>query len=424
MQYFENEFLGYKENKLYCEDIYLGELAEKYGTPLYVYSKNFMKSKYDEFSSAFKDISHKIFFATKANFNINVIKLFADLGGGIDVNSAGELFRALKAGVNPDNILLTGVGKTDEEIRLGLENGVLMIKAESLQEVYLINRIASEMGKIAPVAFRVNPDVDAETHPYISTGLAENKFGIPANNALDIFVECSLLNNVNICGIDMHIGSQIVSIGPYVESVMKMVELTKQIISKGINIEHLDIGGGYGITYKDEKPFTPSELAEALLPVLMQLDCGVFFEPGRFLTANGGVLLTKVLYTKSNGVKNFIVVDGAMTDMLRPSIYNAYHHIQPVLKSAKEDITADIVGPVCESGDFLGKDRTFTKAGADEIIAVMSAGAYGMVMASNYNARRKAPEIIVDGDKYYLTRSRETFEHLLYDEKIIADLHK
>jgi diaminopimelate decarboxylase len=382
-----------------------------------------MIERYKELAKAFNKIDHRIFFATKSNFNINVMKIFSTLGSGIDVNSAGELFRALKAGIEPFNMLLTGVGKSSEEIKMGLEHDVLLIKAESLGEVYLINEIAKELGKTAPVAIRVNPDVDPQTHPYISTGLAENKFGIPASKAVDIFVECNGLSNINLCGIDMHIGSQIVSIDPYVESVIKMVELIKAIQAKGIKIEHFDIGGGFGIRYLNEKPFTPFDLAEALVPIFKQLDCEIFFEPGRSLTANGGVLLSKVVYTKTNNEKNFIIADAAMTDLLRPSIYKAYHHIQPVIRKSNGDIVADIVGPVCESGDYLGKDRTIENVGIDDLLAVMSAGAYGMVMASNYNARRRPPEIIVDGEKYFLTRSRETYEHLLYDEKIIDELH-
>ncbi|MBU1095737.1 MAG: diaminopimelate decarboxylase [Bacteroidetes bacterium] len=423
MDYMDSEYFSYKNNELYCENIPLKELSKLYGTPLYVYSKNFMRDRYSEFTSAFESVNHKIFFAAKSNFNLNVMKLFYDLGSGIDVNSVGELYRALKIGADPKRMLLTGVGKTKDEIKLGLEHDVLMIKAESLEEVYQINKIAGEMGKVAPVAIRVNPDVDPQTHPYISTGLAENKFGIDSSKALEMFLECSSLSNINLCGIDMHIGSQITSLDPYVEAVIKMTELTKKIISRGIKIEHFDIGGGFGIKYLNEVPFTPAELADALIPIFKQLDCEIFFEPGRFLTANGGALITEVLYTKSNNAKNFIVVDAAMTDLLRPSIYKAYHHIQPVEKNMEEEIVADVVGPVCESGDFLGKDRTITGCKANDLLAVMSAGAYGMVMASNYNARRRPPEVIVDKDKIFLARSRETFEHLLYDEKIIDELH-
>ncbi|MBN1302206.1 MAG: diaminopimelate decarboxylase [Melioribacteraceae bacterium] len=423
MDYIESEYFSYKDNQLYCESIPVKTLAREFGTPLYVYSKKFFRDKFTEFTNAFSTVNHTIFFAAKSNFNLNVIKLFYDLGSGIDVNSMGELYRALKIGADPKRILLTGVGKTKEEIKRGLELDILLIKAESIEEVYLIDKIAGEIGKKAHVAIRVNPDVDPQTHPYISTGLAENKFGIPASQAIDIFAECSKLTNIEVTGIDMHIGSQITMIDPFVEAVVKMTELTKKIIAKGVKIKHFDVGGGFGIRYKDEKPFTADELASALIPIFMQLDCEIFFEPGRFITANGGILLTEVLYTKSNNEKNFVVVDGAMTDLLRPSIYGAYHHIQPAVKSDMNDITADIVGPVCESGDFLGKERLITDTKSGDLMAVLSCGAYGMVMSSNYNSRRRAPEIIVDIENYFTTRSRETYEHLLYDEKIVDGLH-
>lgn len=424
MDLFKSDYFTYKDNKLYCDAVPVAKIADEFGTPVYIYSKKFFTEKYNEFRDAFKDVNHTIFYATKSNFNLNVMKIFADLGSGIDVNSAGELFRALKLGIDPKKLLLTGVGKTADEIKMGLENNVLMIKAESLGEVYLINKIAEETGKIAPVAIRVNPDVDAQTHPYISTGLAENKFGISSKDALDMFVECSKLPNIKLTGIDMHIGSQITKVSPYAEAVAKLADLFNQIRAKGINLKHFDIGGGMGIVYKDETPFSPYELAEKLLPIFKKLDCEIMFEPGRSLTANGGILLTEVLYTKKNLKKNFIVVDAAMTDLLRPSIYGAYHHIQPESLSGSEDIKADVVGPVCESGDFLGKDRNISKCEPGELLAIMSAGAYGMAMASNYNARRRPPEIIVDGNNYYLTRSRESFDHLLWDEKIVDELHK
>ncbi|MBI9072508.1 MAG: diaminopimelate decarboxylase [Melioribacteraceae bacterium] len=423
MRYFNSDYFIYKENELYCEDVKLNPVADELGTPLYVYSKKFFQDRYLEFTNAFKDVNHKIFFASKSNFNLNVIKTFADLGSGIDVNSAGELYRALKAGIDPKKILLTGVGKTADEIRMGLENDVLIIKAESYGEVELINKIAGELGKVAHVAFRVNPNVDAKTHSYISTGLAENKFGIAATEAVQFFTECDKMPNIKMTGIDMHIGSQITTIEPYIEAVEKLSSLVEELRSNGISIEHFDIGGGMGVLYKDETTFTPAQLAEAIVPLFKKLNCEIMFEPGRYFTANGGVLLTEVLYTKSNNNKNFIVTDAAMTDLLRPSIYGSYHHIQPVIKNGEEDIIADVVGPVCESGDFLAKKREISKVKSGDKLAVMSAGAYSMVMASNYNARRRPAEVMVDGDKYYVVRSRETFEHLLYDEKIVDGLH-
>jgi len=419
MEYFKSKYFTYKNNKLFCENVSLENIAEEIDTPTYVYSKKFFVDRYLEFEDAFKAKKHKIFYASKANFNMSVTKLFYGLGAGVDVNSAGEFYKALKAGVSPKVMLLTGVGKTDEEIKLGLEKNVKLIKAESLEEIYVINSIAKELNKVAPLAIRVNPNVDPVTHPYISTGLAENKFGIDETVALDIFREASKLSNINLVGIDMHIGSQITTVQPYVEAITKLVDIEQTLRTEGITIEHIDVGGGVGVYYKDEKPFTPKEFADAILPVLERTDCEIFFEPGRFLTANGGCLVSKVLYTKSNLDKNFLVVDASMTDMLRPSIYKAYHHIQPIDKTNVKDIIADVVGPVCESGDFLGKKRIITKCKRDDLIAVMSAGAYGMVMSSNYNARRRPAEVLVDGDKFSVIRERETFEQLMEGEKLI-----
>ncbi len=418
MKHFKSEYFKYINDELHCENVNLKHLAEEFGTPLYVYSKNYFIDRFKELDEAFKLVNHKIYFASKANFNLSVIKTFYEAGSGVDVNSAGEFYRAVKAGVNPKDILLTGVGKTDDEIALGLQKGVFVIKAESLEEVYVINDIAAELDMIAPIAIRVNPDVDAETHPYISTGLAENKFGIDSIYAYDMFLECAKLSNIELVGIDMHIGSQITKIEPFVEATLKMAELFKKIKAAGIPLKHFDIGGGIGVIYNEENPFSPKELAEKLVPIFMQLDAEIMFEPGRFLTANGGVLLTNVLYTKTNSLgKNFIVVDSAMTDLLRPSLYKSYHHVQPLEKIDNIDFIADIVGPVCETGDYIAKEREITMVGRGDKLAIMSAGAYGMAMASNYNGRRRAAEIIVDGDEYKLIRSRETFSHLIFDEE-------
>lgn len=418
MKHFKSDYFKYINDELHCENVNLKHLAEEFGTPLYVYSKNYFIDRFKELDEAFKLVNHKIYFASKANFNLSVIKTFYEAGSGVDVNSAGEFYRAIKAGVNPKDILLTGVGKTDDEIALGLQKGVFVIKAESLEEVYVINDIAAELDMIAPIAIRVNPDVDAETHPYISTGLAENKFGIDSIYAYDMFLECAKLSNIELVGIDMHIGSQITKIEPFVEATLKMAELFKKIKAAGIPLKHFDIGGGIGVIYNEENPFSPKELAEKLVPIFMQLDAEIMFEPGRFLTANGGVLLTNVLYTKTNSLgKNFIVVDSAMTDLLRPSLYKSYHHVQPLEKIDNIDFIADIVGPVCETGDYIAKEREITMVGRGDKLAIMSAGAYGMAMASNYNGRRRAAEIIVDGDEYKLIRSRETFSHLIFDEE-------
>ncbi len=417
MEYFESDYFHYKNNQLYCEEIPIQKIAEETGSPTYVYSKNYFIDRYKEFDKAFKELNHKIFFACKSNFNLSVIKAFVDAGSGVDVNSEGELLRALKVGVNPQKIIMSGVGKTPEEIKLAIEKNLLMIKAESEEEILLINEIAASLNKTAKVAIRVNPDVDAQTHPYISTGLAENKFGVDTETALKLFMRQKDLKNIKFTGIDMHIGSQIIKIEPFVEAAKKLSELILQLKSEGIFLEHLDMGGGAGSTYNNEKTFSIKDYAESLIPVFKKLECDVFFEPGRYLTANGGILITKVLYNKKNHDKNFIVVDSAMNDLLRPSIYKAYHHIQPViLKNSRKEIIADVVGPVCESGDFFAKKREITQSNHGEYLAIMSAGAYGMAMASNYNARRRPAEVLVDGKNFKIIRSRETFDHLFFDE--------
>ena len=419
MQYFETDFIKYINDELYIENVQLKKLAEEYGTPFYVYSKNHFVKQYRDFENAFKGIKHKIFYAMKANFNLSVINTFVKLGSGVDVNSEGELFRALKTGVEPGKIILTGVGKTKDEIRLGIEKDLLLIKAESVEEVELIDKIAGEINKIARVAIRVNPDVDPKTHPYISTGLANSKFGVDTRTAWSLYSRRNEFKNIQFTGIDMHIGSQITSLDPFAEAVKKLGKMYCELKKDGLKLDHFDVGGGIGVKYRDESPFTIEEYAEKLTPCFTKIDCEIIFEPGRYLTANGGLLVTEVIYNMSNGDKRFIIVDSAMNDLLRPTIYHAYHHIQPVKRVLnKNKIIADIVGPICETGDYFAKDREIFETKTGELLAVMSSGAYGMVMASNYNARRRAPEIMVDGDKVSVTRSRETFEHMLWDERV------
>ncbi|MDP4174344.1 MAG: diaminopimelate decarboxylase [Bacteroidota bacterium] len=423
MQLFEPGPFHYLNNKLFCEHKSVEEIISTVGTPSYIYSKQYFTERFKEFDEAFNDVSHSIFFAVKSNFNLNVMKIFSDLGSGLDVNSAGELYRAKKIGTDPSKIIMSGVGKTKEEIKLALEYNIKLIKAESLEELKIINDVAGQLDKIARVAFRVNPNVDAKTHPYISTGLAENKFGIDASNAEEIYKIGSDLKNIALTGLDMHIGSQITTTAPFVEAIEKMAELYTRIKSFGIPLAHFDIGGGIGVRYKDEKVFTPQELATAIKPIIKQLNCEIMFEPGRYLTANGGILVAELLYTKKNRNKMFYVTDAAMTELIRPSLYSAYHHVQPVvINSERETIKADIVGPVCESSDFIAKNREIQQCQAGQKLAVMSTGAYGMVMASNYNGRRRPPEIIVDGDKFYTARGRESFEHLLWDEEVIKEI--
>jgi diaminopimelate decarboxylase len=425
MELFQEGKYHYLNGELYCEQVAIEEIVEKVGTPLYIYSKNYFIDRYKEFEDAFKNVKHSIFYSCKANSNLNVMKIISDLGCGIDAYSGGEVFRALKIGVDPKKIMIAGVGKTTQEIKFALENNLKMIKAESSEEIQLINRIASDMNVIASVAIRVNPDVDAKTHPYISTGLAENKFGISMQETEEILSNFAGYTNILFTGLDMHIGSQITKIDPYVEATGKMVNFYKKMTAKGVPLAHLDLGGGIGTRYKDEKVFSPKELANAITGLVSDLDCELIFEPGRYLSANAGVLVTEVLYTKKNNKKNFIIVDAAMTELIRPSLYKAFHHIQPIMISGERpDIKADIVGPVCESSDFLAKDRVIQQCRQGDKLAVMTAGAYGMIMSSNYNQRRRPPEVIVDGDKFFITRSRESYEHLLWDEEIVGDLFK
>ena len=418
MKYFDSEYFTYKDKHLYCEEAPVLKIAEEFGTPAYIYSKKYFIDRYKEAENAFKDIRHTIFFACKSNFNLSVINTFVNLGSGVDVNSEGELYRAMKAGAKPEKLIMSGVGKTSQEIRLALKNELLMIKVESEEEIILINEIAGSMNKTARVAIRVNPDVDAETHPYISTGLAENKFGVDRVTALELYRMQKNLKNIIYTGIDMHLGSQITKVEPFIEASERLAEIFLQLKSEGINLKHVDLGGGIGAVYNSEKTFTIKEYADALIPVIKKLSCDVFLEPGRFFTANSGILAVQVLYTKKTNRKNFIIIDGAMNDLLRPSLYGAHHHIQPLIISEdRTDITADIVGPVCESGDFLAKNIIISGCKRNDYIAVMSAGAYSMVMSSNYNMRRRPPEILVDGNNYKLIRSRENFDHLLYDEE-------
>jgi diaminopimelate decarboxylase len=420
MKITSSEYFSYRNNELFCEDVPVKEIIKETGTPVYIYSRNYFKDRYNEFHHAFRHIDHKIFYAVKANGNLSVINTFISQGSGIDVNSEGEMVRGLRAGAEPKNIILTGVGKTDTEIRHGIEKDLLLIKAESEEEVHVINRIAAEAGTTARVAIRFNPDVNPQTHPYISTGLAENKFGIDKANAERIFKLSKELKNVTFTGIDMHIGSQITSVEPFVEAVRKMSEFYFYLKDNGIKLDHFDIGGGMGVKYNNEEVFTIKELADVLIPELKRLNCKIMFEPGRYLTANGGIMVTKVLYTKCSQLKNFIITDAAVNDLLRPSFYGAYHHIQPVdLKNDRKDISADIVGPVCETGDFLARNRNISNVKRDEFLAVLSAGSYGMVMSSNYNARRRAPEVMTDRKEFKVVRSRETFDHLIYDEELL-----
>lgn len=417
-----HENFNYKNGKLYCENVDLAKLAESFGTPFYVYSKKSMVERYRDFENAFEDLPHQIHYSVKSNSNINIIKLFCSLGAGLDVNSGGELYRALQAGANPEKILFTGVGKTDEEILMGLRLNIFLFKIESIQELELVNYLANKENKIAKIAIRINPNVNPKTHPYITTGLYESKFGIEQEAAIDAFKIASKLSNLRILGIDMHIGSQITEVSAFREAVILMNELIEKLRKEGIEIEHFDVGGGLGVQYNDEPVPDVFEYANAIKDELKKSKCKIIFEPGRYLTADAGALVTKTLYVKTHRDKNFLVIDAAVNDLMRPAFYNAYHHILPVKQTEREKIVYDIVGPACETGDFFAKGREFIKTERNELIAIMSTGAYGFCMSSNYNSRRRVPEILVDNDKFFVIRKRETFDDLIKGEKIIDEI--
>lgn len=414
------DYFNFIDSELYCENVPLRKIAEKYGTPFYAYSKNSMITQYKLFTEAFSSINHQIFYASKANTNINIMKLFHSLGAGLDVNSDGELYRALKIGANPKNILFTGVGKTPAEIEMGLKHDIFLFKAESYQEIQLMNDIAKKLNKKARIAIRINPDVDPHVHKYIATGLNESKFGISQDQAFEIFKFAKSLPNIDVIGIDMHIGSQIIQIDVFREAIEILIKLKHQIQELNIELTHVDIGGGLGIQYNDEKAPTAKEFAELILPYLQRCSCKIIFEPGRFLVGNAGVIVSKVLYTKRHLQKEFLIIDAAMTELIRPAIYDAYHHIYPLREKPNDKLSKyDVVGPVCENGDYIALDRTLPPIEQNELIAIMSAGAYGAVMGSNYNSRRKPPEILVDGDEFFLIRERESYEDLIKNEILV-----
>ncbi|MBC8318060.1 MAG: diaminopimelate decarboxylase [Desulfobulbaceae bacterium] len=406
----------YKNKELYCESVPVRDIAAEVGTPFYLYSTATLTRHFKAFDEAFA-MPHVTCFATKACSNIAILNLFAGLGGGADIVSGGELFRALKAGVDPRKIVYSGVGKSVEELRFGLESGILMFNIESVQELHALQKVAEDMGVSAPVSFRVNPDVDPKTHAYISTGLAKNKFGIPIQDALDVYVTAQKMQYIEVIGVSCHIGSQLTQISPFVESLQKVKIFIGRLAKAGIHISHLDLGGGLGIRYDSEDPPLPAAYAEAIKDEMEGLDCTLILEPGRVIVGNAGILVTKVLYTKQGG-KKFVIVDAGMNDLARPSLYGAYHGIQPVVETEEGNEIADVVGPICETGDFLARGQEVPITQSGDLLAVMSSGAYGFSMASNYNSRPRVPEVLVDGDQFYVIRKRETYEDLIAGETI------
>ncbi len=412
-----------KGGELHCEGVPVARMAREVGTPLYVYSVAALVNRFQAFDQAFAGVPHLVCFAMKANGSLATLRLFSSLGGGVDVVSGGELFRALKAGVPPDRIVFAGVGKSRDEVGYALKSDILMFNVESLPELHLVNAVAGEMGARARIALRVNPNVDPKTHPYISTGLKKSKFGIDIAQAEEAFALTRSLRHVEVVGVHQHIGSQITAVGPFVDAIGRVAELVRGLRAKGFGIRYLDIGGGLGITYNDEAPPTPKDIAQAVIPTIKDLGCTVVMEPGRFLVGNAGILVTQVLYLKKTPAKNFVIVDAAMNDLIRPTLYNAYHAIQPVRpRGGRGSLVGDVVGPICESGDFLAKDRELPAVEPGDLLAVMSAGAYGFSMASNYNARPRPAEVLVRGDRYDIIRARESYEDLIRGEQIPDDL--
>jgi len=408
----------FKKGKLYCEDVSIEALAEQVGTPLYVYSHNTLRRHFLAYQKAFAKVPHLIAFAMKANANLAILRLFAKEGGGIDIVSEGELHRAIAAGVDPKKMVFAGVGKTRQEMAAALRAGILMFNVESAQELTALDEVAKSLGTKAPVALRVNPDINPKTHPYISTGLKKSKFGIEITRAVEQYQLASRLSNIEVVGIHSHIGSQLTQIKPFVDALKRIAKLIEELRGRGLSIRYWDIGGGLGITYNVEKPPLPKDLAAAIIPLLKESGCTIILEPGRSLVGNAGALVTRVIYTKEGETKNFIIVDAGMNDLIRPSLYEAYHEIVPVVKKKRRNAKVDVVGPICESGDFLAQERTLPQVAPDELLAVLSAGAYGFSMASNYNARPRPPEVLVHGDKYVTIRERESMTDLIRGERI------
>ena len=413
------DHFNYKDNTLYCEDVAISTLVETYGTPLYVYSRATLERHWHAFDDALAGRDHLVCYAVKANSNLAVLNLLARLGSGFDIVSGGELQRVLRAGGDPNKIVFSGVGKLAAEMELALESGIYCFNVESEQELDQLNIIAGKNQRVARVSFRVNPDVDAKTHPYISTGLKENKFGINFEDAERIYLKARDLPHIDVMGIDCHIGSQLTELSPFVDALERLLFLIQRLKQKGVQIRHLDLGGGLGIRYKDETPPLPKEWASALRDQLNDFDGTVVIEPGRAIVGNAGVLVSQVNYLKHSDDKNFAVIDAAMNDMIRPSLYDAWLEIIRVdLHSDEPPRLYDIVGAICETGDFLGKDRSMQLA-QNDLVAIRSSGSYAFSMSSNYNSRCRAAEVMVDGEQHYCVRDREVFEQLVQGESTL-----
>jgi diaminopimelate decarboxylase len=415
-----NEYFVYKNGKLYCEDVNLESLALKVGTPFYVYSKKAIIDQINNYKDAFKDYPTLICYALKANSNLSILRIFEENGLGADIVSGGELYKAKKAGFPSNKIVYAGVGKTDAEIIYAINENILSFNVESLMELEVINEIAGKQNKKANVSIRINPDVDPKTHPYISTGLKKSKFGIDIDQALEAYKKAVKMEHLNVVGIHCHIGSQIMDVSVYKEAVEKTVDLVYKLKKEGIELQFIDIGGGLGVKYyPEDNPPTPYDLANMVLPIVRQIGLKLILEPGRSLIAQAGALITKVIFVKDKKDKHFVIVDSGMNDLVRPAIYNAYHHIVTVGQK-QESMVADIVGPVCETGDFFGFDRKIGKVNRGDLIAILTAGAYGSSMSSNYNVRPKAMEVFVDGNNYKIIKEREDYHYITkFEEEVL-----
>jgi len=410
-------FFDYQNGRLLAEQVDVQQLAAAHGTPLYVYSRATLERHWKAFDAALGEQPHLVCYAVKANSNLAVLALLARLGSGFDIVSGGELARVIRAGGDPAKVIFSGVGKTVAEMEQALEAGIRCFNVESGAELRQLDEVARAHGRIAPVSLRINPDVDANTHPYISTGLRENKFGIAVDNALDCYRQAADAAGLQVAGMDCHIGSQLTSIAPFVDALDRVLELVERLEAQGIAIHHLDLGGGLGVQYQDEQPPSPEQYVRPLLARLAGSDREILIEPGRAIAANAGILVTEVLYLKTTEERNFAIVDAAMNDLIRPSLYSAWQDIVPVIPRRGETCDWDVVGPVCETGDFLGKNRALAIRQGD-LLAVRSAGAYGFTMSSNYNSRPRAAEILVDGDRAHLVRARETVTDLFEGEAV------
>jgi diaminopimelate decarboxylase len=403
---------------MYCEEVSISDIAQEVGTPFYLYSHATLRHHFLTFDKAFEGVDHLVCFSAKSNSNLAVLRLFASLGGGLDIVSGGELFRGLKAGMPPEKIVFSGVGKGEEEILYALESNILMFNVESFKELELIDQCSARLKKKAPVALRVNPDVDPRTHPYISTGLRKNKFGLNVKAVVEAYKSAHACPHVDVKGISCHIGSQVTEVAPFIDALSRIKELIATLETLGISISYLDLGGGLGITYDQEVPPHPSEYGKAIIDTLGQAPFTLILEPGRVIVGNAGILVTRVLYTKEGEEKNFVIVDSAMNDLVRPSLYDAFHAIEPTVRDERATVKADVVGPICETGDFLARDREIPRVESGDLLAVMSAGAYGFTMSSNYNSRPRVAEVMVKGDQFFTVRTRESYEDLMKGESL------